>query len=141
MSVDGPSPQPPTPATEPRPSGSAVRRCLARARDGKTLDQGEAATLLQVRGDQLGELLGYASRARDAGLERAGRAGIITYSPKVFIPLTRLGRDRCGYGTFAPVPHRLDHLYRDPDEVLEIARQGAELGCLDCRRHQVSRTV
>ncbi len=129
MSVDGPSPQPPTPATEPRPSGSAVRRCLARARDGKTLDQGEAATLLQVRGDQLGELLGYASRARDAGLERAGRAGIITYSRKVFIPLTRLCRDRCGYCTFATVPGRVASPYLSPDEVVDIAARGAALGC------------
>jgi len=77
---------------------------LARARDGKTLDQGEAAILLQARGDQLTELLGYAARARDAGLERAGRAGIITFSRKVFIPLTRLCRGRWGYCTIDTVP-------------------------------------
>ncbi len=134
MSVDGPTtppprPEPPTPATEPRPSGSALRRCLARARDGKTLDQGEAATLLQASGDQLGELLGHASRARDAGLERAGRPGIITYSRKVFIPLTRLCRDRCGYCTFATVPGRVASPYLSPDEVVDIAARGAALGC------------
>jgi FO synthase len=129
MTVDGTSPQPPTPATEPRPSASALRRCLARARDGKTLDQGEAATLLQARGDQLAELLGYASRARAAGLDRAGRAGIITYSRKVFIPLTRLCRDRCGYCTFATVPGRVASPYLSPDEVVDIAARGAALGC------------
>ncbi len=124
-----PRPQPPTPSPEPRPAASALRRALARARDGKALDQGEAATLLHARGEHLAELLGYAARTRDAGLERAGRPGIITYSRKVFIPLTRLCRDRCGYCTFATVPSRLDHAYLSPDEVTEIARRGAALGC------------
>ena len=83
-----------------------MRRALARARDGKTLDPAEAAVLLHARGDQLTELLSYAARTRDSGLEAAGRPGIITYSRKVFIPLTRLCRDRCGYCTFATGPHR-----------------------------------
>ncbi|GAA0216057.1 bifunctional FO biosynthesis protein CofGH [Actinomadura nitritigenes] len=108
---------------------NAVRRALARARDGKTLDQSEAATLLRARGPQLDDLLAYAARTRDAGLAAAGRPGIITYSRKVFIPLTRLCRDRCGYCTFATVPHRLDAPYLSPDEVLDIARQGAAMGC------------
>ena len=108
---------------------SAMRRTLARARDGKPLDLDEATVLLHARGDDLDTLLRYASRTRDAGLEAARRPGIITYSRKVFIPLTRLCRDRCGYCTFATVPHRLDHLYLEPDEVLDIARAGADLGC------------
>ncbi len=106
-----------------------MRRALARARDGKALDAGEAEILLQARGNDLDQLLGYASRTRDAGLEAAGRPGIITYSRKVFIPLTRLCRDRCGYCTFATVPHKVHSAYLEPDEVLEIARQGAALGC------------
>ena len=117
----------PTRAREVTPS--AMRRTLARARDGKPLDLDEATVLLHARGDDLDTLLSYASRTRDAGLEAARRPGIITYSRKVFIPLTRLCRDRCGYCTFATVPHRLDHLYLEPDEVLDIARQGADLGC------------
>ena len=108
---------------------TAFRRTLARARDGKTLDLDEAAVLLQARGENLEELLSYAARARDAGLEAAGRPGIITYSRKVFIPLTRLCRDRCGYCTFVTVPGRLPAPYLSPDEVLDIARQGAALGC------------
>ncbi|MGK5549979.1 bifunctional FO biosynthesis protein CofGH [Actinomadura kijaniata] len=108
---------------------SALRRALARARDGKTLDPSEATTLLHARGAQLDDLLAYAARTRDAGLEAAGRPGVITYSKKVFIPLTRLCRDRCGYCTFATVPHKLESPYLSPDEVLEIARQGAALGC------------
>ena len=110
-------------------TSSALRRALARARDGKTLDRSEATTLLQARGARLDDLLAHAARVRDAGLEAAGRPGVITYSRKVFIPLTRLCRDRCGYCTFATVPHRLEAPYLSPDEVLEIARRGAEMGC------------
>src|SRR5579862_6624832 len=110
-------------------TASAMRRALARVRDGKPLDLDEATVLLHARGEDLQTLLTYASRTRDAGLEAAERPGIITYSRKVFIPLTRLCRDRCGYCTFATVPHRLHSLYLEPDEVLDIARQGAELGC------------
>src|SRR5258706_825677 len=113
------------------PSPNALRRALARARDGKLLDRAEAAILLHARGAQLTELLSYAARTRDAGLAAAGRAGVITYSRKVFIPLTRLCRDRCGYCTFVTVPGRLapGSEFLSPDEVLEIARQGAALGC------------
>jgi FO synthase len=110
-------------------TAAGMRRTLARARDGKPLDQDEATILLHARGEDLDALLTYASRTRDAGLEAAGRPGIITYSRKVFIPLTRLCRDRCGYCTFATVPHRLHSLYLEPDEVLGIARQGAAMGC------------
>jgi len=110
-------------------SSSAVRRALARARDGKTLDPAEAAVLLQARGDELTALLGYAARVRDSGLAAAGRPGVITYSRKVFIPLTRLCRDRCAYCTFVTVPGRLPAPFLTPDEVLQIARDGAALGC------------
>lgn len=110
-------------------SDSALRRALARARDGKALDVTEAAVLLHARGEQLDALLDHASRVRDAGLKAVGREGVITYSRKVFIPLTRLCRDRCGYCTFATAPHKLESLFLSPDEVLEIARQGAAMGC------------
>jgi FO synthase len=110
-------------------TAAGMRRALARARDGKALDPDEATVLLHARDDDLQKLLDYASRIRDAGLEAAGRPNTITYSRKVFIPLTRLCRDRCGYCTFATVPHRLHSLYLEPDEVLDIARRGAELGC------------
>jgi FO synthase len=110
-------------------SVAAMRRALARARDGKLLDQVEATVLLHARGGDLATLLGYAGRTRDAGLEAAGRPGVITFSKKVFIPLTRLCRDRCGYCTFATVPKNLDSPFLSPDEVLDIARRGAALGC------------
>src|SRR6266567_8033738 len=116
---------------EDRPSASAIRRALARARDGKQLDQSEATVLLHARGDNLDQLLKHASRVRDGGLAQAGRENVITYPRKVFIPLTRLCRDRCGYCTFVTVPGRLapGGEFLSPDEVLEIASKGAALGC------------
>lgn len=53
----------------------------------------------------------------------------ITYSPKVFIPLTMLCRDQCGYCTFAQPPARLEKPYLLPEDVLAIAKQGARQGC------------
>ncbi|NBO56507.1 MAG: 7,8-didemethyl-8-hydroxy-5-deazariboflavin synthase, partial [Actinobacteria bacterium] len=53
----------------------------------------------------------------------------ITFSPKVFIPLTMLCRDTCGYCTFAQPPARLQNPYLSPEEVLKIAKQGARRGC------------
>ena len=85
--------------------------------------------LLAARGEQLDELFDIAARVRDAGLVDAGRPGVVTYSRKVFIPLTRLCRDRCHYCTFATVPHRLPAAFLERDEVLEIARAGAAAGC------------
>jgi FO synthase len=106
-----------------------MRRALRRAADGVTLNPDEAAVLLAARGEALDELLGVAGRVRDAGLLDAGRPGVVTYSASVFIPLTRLCRDRCHYCTFATVPHRLPAAFLERDEVLTIARAGAESGC------------
>ena len=106
-----------------------MRRALARARDGKALDVNEATVLLAARGEALAELMARAARVRDAGLEHAGRPGVVTYSRKVFVPLSRLCRDRCHYCTFATTPNRLPAPFLSLDEVLQIARQGAALGC------------
>ncbi|MFE7542199.1 bifunctional FO biosynthesis protein CofGH [Streptomyces platensis] len=116
-----------------RPTANAMRRALKRARDGVALDAGEAAVLLQARGEDLRGLCASAARVRDAGLEAAGRPGVITYSRGVFIPLTRLCRDKCHYCTFVTVPGKLRRdghgMFMSPDEVLDIARRGAEMGC------------
>jgi FO synthase len=111
------------------PSASALRRALRRAEDGKTLDAVELEVLLAARGDDLDRLMRTAARIRDAGLLAADRPGTVTYSRKVFIPLTRLCRDRCHYCTFATTPGRVPAPYLSADEVLEIAGQGAALGC------------
>ena len=72
----------------------------------------------------LGDLMHEARQVRDATT-----GSRITYSPKVFIPLTMLCRDKCGYCTFAKAPARIDSPYLSPDDVLAIARAGASLGC------------
>ena len=80
--------------------------------------------MMEVTGLPLDELMAQARQVRD--LTTGTR---ITYSPKVFIPLTMLCRDRCGYCTFAQPPARLDSPFLEPDQVLRIARAGARAGC------------
>jgi len=110
-------------------TNNAMRRALARVRDGKALDEAEALILLGARGPDLEALFESSTRVRDAAMLAAGRPGVVTYSRKVFIPLTRLCRDRCHYCTFVTVPGRLPAAYLSPDEVLDIARAGAAQGC------------
>ena len=70
------------------------------------------------------DLLAAARTRRDEAF-----GSIVTYSPKVFIPLTMLCRDKCGYCTFAQPPARLDAPYLTPEQVLDIASVGADRGC------------
>jgi len=74
--------------------------------------------------NDLEPLLGVAARLRDEG-----HGNLITYSRKVFIPLTHLCRDVCHYCTFAQAPKRVASPYLSIDEVLVTARRGAEMGC------------
>ena len=66
-----------------------------------------------------------------AARERRKHGGLVTYSPKVFIPLTTLCRDVCGYCTFARPPRRGERAYLTEAEVLAIARAGAAAGCTE----------
>ncbi|SDC08445.1 bifunctional FO biosynthesis protein CofGH [Nocardioides lianchengensis] len=118
-----------------RPTPQQVRRALARAERGAALDVPEAAALLAATGPDLERLTAAAAKVRDAGLVAAGRPGVVTYSPKVFIPVTKLCRDKCHYCTFVETPGHARREgrepYLSPDEILEIASQGAVLGCLE----------
>ncbi len=67
--------------------------------------------------------------AAAAGLRDRGKGKTVTFSPKVFIPLTRLCRDFCGYCTFRQSPDTAPELYLSPEEVLKVARAGQRLGC------------
>src|SRR5271170_5150367 len=69
------------------------------------------------------------AEARSVREETRGR--LVTYSPKVFIPLTKLCRDVCHYCTFAHPPRRGERAYLTRDEVLAVARAGAEAGCTE----------
>src|SRR6266576_1899638 len=86
--------------------------------------------------------------AEARGLRDLGHGRLVTYSPKVFIPLTKLCRDVCHYCTFAQPPRRGERAYLSPDEVLSIAHAGAAAGCREAlftlgdkpeRRYRVAR--
>ena len=108
-----------------------MRRALRRASDAATLNLDEISVLLSARDEALTQLCEAAARVRDAGLLEIGRPGVITYSPKVFIPLTRLCRDRCHYCTFATTPNHVPAAYLEISQVVEIAKAGAKVGCLE----------
>jgi len=111
-------------SAELRDAPSGLRRALARADAGKTLDVSEATWLLSARGSALDALLGVASRVRKQAFGTR-----VTYSRKVFLPLTHLCRDTCGYCTFAWPPTGDSPAYLSPEQVLEIARAGQAAGC------------
>ena len=84
----------------------------------------DVEALLAASGPALDDLLHVASHLRELGHGRA-----ITYSRKVFIPLTMLCRDHCHYCTFAKAPAKLDEAFLSPEEVVGIASRGRELAC------------
>jgi FO synthase len=83
-----------------------------------------AAEAFELVDEPWENLAGEARRLRELG-----HGGLVTYSPKVFIPLTKLCRDVCGYCTFARPPRRGERAFMTDDEVLEVARAGAAAGC------------
>ena len=94
------------------------REAVAAVRSGEPLDGSKALALVEAPVEVL----------CDAARELR-RSPVVTYSPKVFIPLTKLCRDVCHYCTFARPPRRGEQAYLTEDEVLAIARAGAEAGC------------
>jgi FO synthase len=90
----------------------------------RMVTQDPARILASLDGMPLGDLLQQAAMMR-----RAGHGNVISYSRKVFIPLTQLCRDVCGYCTFAKAPREVAKPYLSPDDVLAIARAGEKAGC------------
>ena len=104
-----------------------LRGIVEKALNDEEIGQEEAYSLIQARPpDELAALCHAASRLRDKGKGRD-----VTFSPKVFIPLTRLCRDFCGYCTFRQDPTEADRLYMSPEEVLAVAKAGERLGCTE----------
>jgi len=99
-----------------------LRDCL----DGKRLSRDEALLLSSVQGEELAALLETAAALRD---RHKGRT--ITFSPKVFLPLTNLCRDFCGYCTFRRAPDEPGAHTMTLDEVVQIARRGRLMGCTE----------
>jgi FO synthase len=95
---------------------------LARAASGKSPAAEDALALAEC--EDLPALMRTAAALRDAG-----HSGLVTYSRKVFIPLTQLCRDVCHYCTFAHPPRKGERVYLTRDEVLDIARAGAIASC------------
>ncbi|WP_106815249.1 7,8-didemethyl-8-hydroxy-5-deazariboflavin synthase CofG [Microbacterium timonense] len=112
---------------------AAVDAALARAATGERLEVADAEALLAATGDRFERLLAIAGDVRDAGLAASGRPGVITYSRKVFVPLTTLCRDRCHYCVFVDTPGQLlkkhKPAYMSPEQVLAVVRQGQAMGC------------
>ena len=93
---------------------------------GAALSDVEAFAFVDADGQSTADLCAAASELRDRG-----RGRVVTFSPKVFLPLTRLCRDFCGYCTFRQSPEQSDGLYLTVDEVLSVARAGQRLGCTE----------
>ena len=100
----------------------AVERALESAREGCGISRDDALLLIE-HGD-LAELCAVACTLRE---KFKGRA--ISWSRKIFIPLTHLCRDYCGYCTFRADPSADHRAYMTPDEVLDVAERGARAGC------------
>ncbi|MCH9673568.1 MAG: 5-amino-6-(D-ribitylamino)uracil--L-tyrosine 4-hydroxyphenyl transferase CofH [Gammaproteobacteria bacterium] len=99
-----------------------IQTLLARAANAERLGTDDLSTLAQEA--PLSALVEVAGQLRDQG-----HGDIVSFSPKVFIPLTMLCRDVCHYCTFARSPRRLESAYLNPEQVLDIARAGERAGC------------
>jgi FO synthase len=108
----------------PEVLAAQLRRALARAEAGKALSVQEATALVDARGEGLDRLMSIAARLRDLG-----HGDVVTYSRKVFVPLTMLCRDHCHYCTFAKPPARLEAPFLTPEEAVAIAEAGRAMGC------------
>ena len=97
---------------------------LDSAASGDRLDEDQALALAGF--EDTGALMAIARDLRD---RRSG--DVVTYSPKVFIPLTELCRDVCRYCTFAKTPGNVRAPYLSVDEAIDVARRGAEAGCTE----------
>ena len=105
---------------------SSVVSELAKLRPGSAISRGSAMALIRCPDDDLPVLLAAARAAKENF-----KPGIITYSRKVFLPLTNLCRDYCGYCIFRRDPGDAGAHTMTPGEVLEVARAGEELGCTE----------
>lgn len=112
--------------SEPAAAGASLRSCLAEVRAGLPVSRHMALALLQAPDDLLPELLLAATAIKNRFKPRT-----VTYSRKVFIPLTTLCRDYCGYCTFRRDPGQAGAHTMSPEEVLAVAKAGEKLGCTE----------
>jgi 7,8-didemethyl-8-hydroxy-5-deazariboflavin synthase CofG subunit len=115
-----------SPATETRPQSQSLALSLSEVQGDLSLSRETACQLLHCGDDVLPHLLSVARAAKERF-----KPGVITYSRKVFIPLTNLCHDYCGYCVFRRDPGDPGAHTMSPDEVLEIVRSGEKLGCTE----------
>ncbi len=104
--------------------GSSLRAYLNDVRGGLPVTREMACRLIRCGDDELPELLAAAVH-----LKEQFKPGVISYSRKVFLPLTNLCRDYCGYCIFRRDPGQPGAHTMTPEEVLQVAREGERLGC------------
>ncbi len=100
---------------------------IAKATAGAALTEVDALSLLDAGSDSIQKLCAAAAFMRDQS-----KGNIVTFSPKVFIPLTHMCRDFCGYCTFRKDPQQAGKdIYMTPEQVLDVASAGAAMGCTE----------
>lgn len=108
-----------------------LARAIARSRTDERLDEADVLAVLTAPDGVLDEVLAASRELRDGYLDRIGTPRTVTYSRKVFIPLTYMCRYRCSYCTFVKTREEPGAEFRSIDEVLAIANRGREWGCTE----------
>ena len=103
-----------------------LRESVSRTLDGAAMRVEDARTLASSSDEELPFLCHAAAMLRDRG-----KGNVVTFSPKVFIPLTMLCRDFCGYCTFRKSPGEVDDLYMTQEQILATAKAGDRMGCAE----------
>ena len=114
-------------ATQVSESGPPLDEVIAKAKLGTALSDADVLSLVSAGPEASQDICAVASEMR---LQGKGRT--VTFSPKVFIPLTHLCRDFCGYCTFRKDPQQAgENLYMTPEQILDVANSGAAMGCTE----------
>ena len=108
-------------------SVASIQEVIANAKSGLGLTQADAYSLVPANFDVVQEMCTITASMRDRI-----KGNVVTFSPKVFIPLTHMCRDFCGYCTFRKNPQQAGKdLFMTPEQVLEVATAGAAMGCTE----------
>ncbi len=111
--------------THIEPPSLGIEKIFNAALSGNSISKEDALFLVNIDKQDIPYLLNASSKVRDKG-----KGNTLSYSKNVFVPLTRLCRDHCGYCTFKIEPGE-GELFIHPDEVIDMARKGAHLGCTE----------
>lgn len=114
-------------ATQVSKSGPPLEEVSAKAKSGVSLAEADVQALVSAGPEASQDICAVASEMR-----LQGKGSTVTFSPKVFIPLTHMCRDFCGYCTFRKDPQQAgEDLYMTPEQILDVANAGAAMGCTE----------